>query len=108
MSPSFPATGVVIVDVSRYAVTTQNSLLIPPRSPAIVGSAVDTIVESSDAISITSISAANTGPTRADLAAGDATAWALAVTAGLWQSAAAEERDRDRRQHDRADLRDDQ
>ncbi len=66
MSPSFPATGVVIVEVSRYAVTTQNSLSIPPRLPAIVGSAVDTIVESSDAISITSISAPNTGPTRAE------------------------------------------
>src|SRR5215475_7370800 len=37
---------------------------MPPRSPAIVGNAVDTIVESSDAISMTSIRAPNTGPTR--------------------------------------------
>src|SRR5262245_20615467 len=64
MSPSFPATGVVIVDASRYAVTTHDSFSIPPRLPTIVGNAVDTIVESSDAISITSISAAKTGPTR--------------------------------------------
>ncbi len=65
MSPSFPASGVEIVDVNRYAVTTHESFAIPPRSPAIVGSAVETIVESSDASSITSISAPKIGPTRA-------------------------------------------
>ena len=54
----------MIVDASRYAVTTHGSCEIPPRLPAIVGSAVDTIVESSDAISITNISAPNTGRTR--------------------------------------------
>ena len=79
MSPSFPATGVVIVEVSRYAVTTQKSLSIPPRSPAIVGSAVDTIVESSDAINITSIRAPKIGPMRTD-GAGAAPACATAVT----------------------------
>ncbi len=57
-----PAIGVAIVEASRYAVTTHASCEIPPRSPTIVGSAVDTIVESSDASSITSISAPNTGP----------------------------------------------
>ena len=35
---------------------------MPPRSPTIVGSAVETIVESSDASSMTSISAAKMGP----------------------------------------------
>jgi hypothetical protein len=45
-------------------VTTQASFEIPPRSPTIVGSAVDTIVESSAASSITSISAPKIGPTR--------------------------------------------
>ena len=64
MSPSFPASGVEIVEASRYAVTTQESFSIPPRSPTIVGSAVDTIVESSDASSITSISDPKIGPTR--------------------------------------------
>ena len=67
MSPSFPASGVVIVDASRYAVTTHDSCAMPPRSPAIVGSAVETIVESSDASSITSISAPKIGPTRVRL-----------------------------------------
>ena len=64
VSPSFPASGVMIVEVSRYAVTIQGSFEMPPRSPAIVGSAVETIVESSDASSITSISDAKIGPIR--------------------------------------------
>jgi hypothetical protein len=55
---------VVIVEASRYAVTTHDSCWIPPRLPTIVGRAVETIVESSDASSMTSISAAKTGPTR--------------------------------------------
>ena len=41
--------------------TTQASFEAPPRSPTIVGSAVETIVWSSAAISITSISAPKTG-----------------------------------------------
>ena len=44
--------------------TTHESFEMPPRSPTIVGSAVETIVESSDASSITSISAAKIGPIR--------------------------------------------
>src|SRR5262245_16248051 len=64
MSPSFPASGVEIVDASRYAVTTHDRCSIPQRSPTIVGSAVDTIVESSDASSITSISDPKIGPMR--------------------------------------------
>jgi hypothetical protein len=42
------------VDASRYAVTTQESFEMPPRSPTIVGKAVDTIVWSRDASSNTS------------------------------------------------------
>ena len=44
--------------------TTHEMCSSPPRSPTIVGSAVDTIVWSSDASSITSISALITTPTR--------------------------------------------
>ncbi len=55
-SPSLPYSGVTAVWASRYAVTTQEMWFSPPRSPTIVGSAVDTIVESSAAISITSTS----------------------------------------------------
>ncbi len=40
--------------------TTQEMCSSPPRSPTIVGNAVDTIVESSAAISMTSISPAIT------------------------------------------------
>src|SRR3954449_8759119 len=40
----------------RYAVTTHERCSRPPRSPTIVGSAVDTIVWSSDASSMTSMS----------------------------------------------------
>ena len=43
-SPSFPYSGVTIVDASRYAVTTHERCSTPPRSPTIVGSAVETIV----------------------------------------------------------------
>ncbi len=46
-SPNLPPRMVAIVWVSRYAVTTQLMCSAPPRSPTIVGSAVDTMVESS-------------------------------------------------------------
>ena len=48
-SPSFPYSGPETVAVSRYAVTTQERCEMPPRSPTIVGSAVETIVWSSAA-----------------------------------------------------------
>ena len=44
--------------------TTQASFDEPPRSPAIVGSAVETIVWSSDATSSTSMRAPKIGPSR--------------------------------------------
>ena len=53
-SPSFPYSGVTIVCASRYAVTTQLMCSNPPSSPTIVGRAVETIVLSSAASSITS------------------------------------------------------
>ena len=56
-SPSLPHSGVDTVDASRYAVTTQDRCDSPCRSPAIVGSAVATIVWSSAASSIPSSSA---------------------------------------------------
>src|SRR5262249_39904635 len=56
-SPSLPHSGVDTVDASRYAVTTQDRCDNPCRSPAIVGSAVATIVWSSAASSIPSSSA---------------------------------------------------
>ena len=56
-SPSLPHTWVVAVLASRYAVTTQDRWLSPPRSLTIVGSAVDTIVWSREASSSASISA---------------------------------------------------
>ena len=46
-SPNFPASTVDTVSASMYAVTTQLTWPAPPRSPTIVGSAVDTIVWSS-------------------------------------------------------------
>src|SRR5581483_3288430 len=49
--------GPVTVEASRYAVTTQETCEVPPRSPTIVGSAVETIVWSSAASSRTSSSA---------------------------------------------------
>src|SRR3954464_9843453 len=49
---------------SRYAVTTHDRCSRPPRSPTIVGSAVETIVWSSAASSMTSISALMTTRTR--------------------------------------------
>jgi hypothetical protein len=58
-SPNLPYSGTTMVDVSRYAVTTHDRLLRPPSSPTIVGSAVDTMVWSSAASSITSSSAGN-------------------------------------------------
>src|SRR5438067_5144052 len=52
--------GVETVDASRYDVTTQERWLRPPRSPTIVGSAVETIVWSSAARNMPSMSAAKT------------------------------------------------
>src|SRR3989442_983612 len=52
--------GVETVAASRYEVTTQERWLRPPRSPTIVGSAVETIVWSSAARNMPSISAPNT------------------------------------------------
>ena len=49
MSPSLPHSGVETVVASRYEVMTQAMCEPPPRSPTIVGSAVDTIVWSSAA-----------------------------------------------------------
>src|SRR4051794_21062319 len=60
MSPSLPYSGVDAVDASRYEVTTQERWLRPPRSPTIVGSAVETIVWSSAARNIPSIRAPKT------------------------------------------------
>ena len=60
MSPSLPYSGVETVAASRYDVTTHERWLRPPRSPTIVGSAVETIVWSSAARNIPSISATNT------------------------------------------------
>ncbi len=58
-SPSLPATADVIVWASRYDVTTHETWLPPPRSPTIVGRAVDTIVLSSAASRIPSAIVAN-------------------------------------------------
>src|SRR5580700_1990834 len=46
-----------MVDANRYAVTTQDRWFNPCRSPAMVGSAVETIVWSSEARIMPSISA---------------------------------------------------
>ena len=51
-SPSLPASAVAIVSASRYAVTTQDRWVAPPRSPTMVGNAVPTIVWSSAASSM--------------------------------------------------------
>src|SRR6478672_4084564 len=51
-----PYSGVVTVDATRYAVTTHERWFRPPRSPTIVGSAVATIVWSSAASSMPSMS----------------------------------------------------
>src|SRR6478735_447056 len=59
-SPSLPYSGVTIVCASRYAVTTHEMWSKPPRSPTIVGRAVETIVLSSAASSITSTRPAKT------------------------------------------------
>src|SRR5437868_7569215 len=56
-SPSLPHSGVEAVEASRYAVTTHDRWLSPPRSLTIVGRAVDTIVWSSAASSIANMSA---------------------------------------------------
>ena len=63
-SPSFPYTGPATVEESRYAVTTQERSETPPRSPTIVGNAVETIVWSSEASSRTSRSAPKMRRTR--------------------------------------------
>src|SRR5919204_3170767 len=52
--------GVETVDASRYDVTTHERWFRPPRSPTIVGNAVETIVWSSAARNMPSISAAKT------------------------------------------------
>ena len=59
-SPSLPHSGVEAVVASRYAVITQEMWFSPPRSPTIVGRAVDTMVWSSAASRMPSISAAYT------------------------------------------------
>src|SRR5258708_15479601 len=56
-SPSLPHSGVDTVVASRYAVMTQAMCEPPRRSPTIVGSAVETMVWSSAARSMPSISA---------------------------------------------------
>src|SRR5471032_3078998 len=56
-SPNLPYSGTTIVDVSRYDVTTHDRLSSPPSSPTMVGSAVETMVWSSAASSMTSSSA---------------------------------------------------
>src|SRR4029453_17195372 len=60
-SPGLPSSGPTTVDASRYEVTTHERCSRPPRSPTIVGSAVDTIVWSSAARNMPRPSAANTG-----------------------------------------------
>src|SRR5580692_3610811 len=57
MSPSLPHNGVDTVEASRYAVITHDRCDNPCRSPAIVGSAVATIVWSSAASNIPSSNA---------------------------------------------------
>jgi hypothetical protein len=52
--------GVETVAASRYEVTTQERWLRPPRSPTIVGKAVETIVWSRAARNIPSINAPKT------------------------------------------------
>src|SRR3954469_20633103 len=78
-SPSFPYSGVTIVTASRYAVTTHDRCARPPRSPTIVGSAVETIVWSSDASSITSSSAPKIRRTRW----AGRRSWTAAIRTGL-------------------------
>src|SRR3954471_3005443 len=69
----------VTVAASMYAVTTQASRSMPPRSPTIVGSAVETIVWSSDASSITSSSAPKIRRTRC----AGRRSWTAAIRTGL-------------------------
>src|SRR6478735_7243379 len=54
-SPNLPASTVAIVSVSRYDVTTQDTCAPPPRSPTMVGRAVETMVWSRAASSIPSM-----------------------------------------------------
>ena len=77
-SPSLPHSGVEAVVASRYAVITQEMWFSPPRSPTIVGSAVDTMVWSSAASRMPSISAAytSTSPPRGVTAGGAWPSWA--------------------------------
>ena len=81
----------MIVEASRYAVTTHERCWSPPRSPTIVGSAVATIVWSSDASRMTSISAPKIRRTR-----GAGCAGALTVS-GTSRSAPAVQRFRSAR-----------
>src|SRR6516162_3928414 len=55
-SPSLPYSGVVTVEASTYEVTTQDRCVTPPRSPTILGSAVETTSWSSMASMIASSS----------------------------------------------------
>ena len=59
-SPNLPASTVAMVSASRYDDTTQVRWPAPPRSPTIVGSAVDTMVWSRAASSIPSSTVTNT------------------------------------------------
>src|SRR5471032_448468 len=59
-SPNLPYSGTTIVDVSKYDVTTHDRLSSPPSSPTIVGSAVETMVWSNAASSMTIINAEKT------------------------------------------------
>ncbi len=58
-SDALPQMGVVAAAASTYTVTTQERSPSPPRSPAIVGSAVAMIVWSSAAMNMTSSSPLN-------------------------------------------------
>ena len=59
-SPNLPASTVDTVSASRYDDTTHDRWLAPPRSPTIVGSAVDTIVWSSAESNMPSSTVQNT------------------------------------------------
>ena len=59
-SPNLPASTVAIVSASRYDDTTHEMCPAPPRSPTIVGSAVDTMVWSSAESNMPSSTVRNT------------------------------------------------
>ena len=106
MSPSFPATGVVIVEVSRYAVTTQDSLLDPAEAPddRRQRRRHDRRVERRHQHH--EHQRPEDGP---DARRGDRPGLCVSARGhARTMSTPPEERDRDRRQHDGTDLRDDQ